>query len=143
MAPMLRVPHVAEPTTRPGALVALGATAAVVTTAAIAPGVTRYGPPCPFHSMTGLDCPGCGATRALVALTRGDVAAAFGHNLFVVASLPLLFVVWVYWLRSSRAGATWPAWLRSPAPLALWAGAGIAFAIARNLPVSFVDPLRP
>lgn len=142
MAPMLRVPNVAEPTTRPRALVALGATAAVVATAAIAPGVTRYGPPCPFHSMTGLDCPGCGATRALVALIRGDVAAAVGHNAFMVASLPLLFVVWVCWLRSSRFGAVWPAWLRSSVPVAAWAGVGIAFAVARNLPVRFLEPLR-
>jgi hypothetical protein len=139
---MLRVPNVAEPTTRPGALVALGATAAVVATAAIAPDITRYGPPCPLHSMTGLDCPGCGATRALVALTRGDVAAAFGHNVFIVASLPLLFVVWVCWLRSSRFGAVWPTWLRSCVPVAAWAGVGIVFAVARNLPVPYFEPLR-
>jgi hypothetical protein len=141
MTPM-RDLALAEPTTRSGALVALGATAAAVTTAAVAPSIARYGPPCPFHSMTGLDCPGCGATRAVLALTRGDVAAALGHNVFIVASLPLLVVVWVSWLRSSRFGVAWPAWLRSALPLAVWAGVGLAFAVARNLPVPFLEPLR-
>lgn len=139
MASMLPV---TVPTTRSGAVAALGAAAAVVATAAVAPSVTRYGPPCPFHAMTGLDCPGCGATRAVLALTRGDVAAAFGHNVFIVASLPLLVVVWVCWLRASRFGAAWPSRLRSTVPVAVWAGVGIAFAVARNLPVPFLEPLR-
>ena len=135
---------VAEPTTpRPGALTTLGATAAVVATAAVAPGIARYGPPCPVHAMTGLHCPGCGATRAVLALTRGDLAAAFGHNVFVVASLPVLALVWVCWYRANRHGTTWPTWLRSSVPLVVWAGVGIAFAVARNLPVSFLAPLRP
>jgi hypothetical protein len=60
----------------------------------------------------------------------------------MVASLPLLVVVWVCWLRASRFGAAWPARLRSPVPLAMWAGSGIAFAVARNLPVTFLEPLR-
>ena len=29
--------------------------------------------PCPFHALTGLYCPGCGGTRALAALARGQV----------------------------------------------------------------------
>ena len=135
---------VATPATpRPGALTTLGAAAVAVATAAVAPGITRLVPPCPVHSMTGLDCPGCGTTRAVLALTRGDVAAAFGHNAFMVASIPLLAIVWVCWYRASRPGATWPPLLRSPVPLALWAGAGIAFAVARNLPLPVFDPLRP
>ena len=135
---------VAEPTTpRPGALTTLGAAAVVVATAAVAPGITRYVPPCPVHSMTGLDCPGCGTTRAVLALTRGDVAAAFGHNVFMVASLPLLAVVWVCWYRASRRGDDLAAVLRSPVPLAIWAGVGVAFAVARNLPLPFFEPLRP
>lgn len=43
-------------------------------------------PPCPFHALTGLQCPGCGGTRALHALLHGDVGAAVRFN-------PLLFVV--------------------------------------------------
>lgn len=31
---------------------------------------------CLFHRVTGLDCPGCGMTRAFAALLRGDLGAA-------------------------------------------------------------------
>jgi hypothetical protein len=40
-------------------------------------------PWCPFHELTGLNCPGCGAARALHALVHLDVRAALGANLFV------------------------------------------------------------
>ena len=43
--------------------------------------------PCPFHLLTGLDCPGCGGTRALWSLLHLRVADALGYN----AALTLLF----------------------------------------------------
>lgn len=56
-----------------------------------APSGNRFYPQCVFHSVTGLDCPGCGTTRALHALLHGDVAAAFRFNpmLFVMAAVAL------------------------------------------------------
>ena len=49
--------------------------------------------PCPFHSLTGIQCPGCGMTRACLATGRGDVAAAWHYHPFVFilvsAALPL------------------------------------------------------
>ena len=36
--------------------------------------------PCPFHALTGLPCPLCGSTHALLALAHGDLRAAFGWN---------------------------------------------------------------
>lgn len=55
------------------------------------PGGNRFYPQCFFHSVTGLDCPGCGTTRALHSLLHGDVAAAFRFNpmLFVMAAVAL------------------------------------------------------
>lgn len=37
---------------------------------------------CPVHALTGHDCPGCGMTRALMALARGDVAASVRQHPF-------------------------------------------------------------
>lgn len=49
-------------------------------------------PPCPFRLLTGLECPGCGAGRAVVSLAAGDLPAAFDHNPLFVTLLPILFV---------------------------------------------------
>ena len=43
--------------------------------------------PCIFQSITGLLCPSCGATRAIISLFRGDFAAAVSYNAFVVFML--------------------------------------------------------
>ena len=36
--------------------------------------------PCPFHLLTGIDCPGCGMTRACIALARGEIGRALQYN---------------------------------------------------------------
>jgi hypothetical protein len=33
--------------------------------------------PCPFKYLTGIDCPGCGFQRAVIALLRGDLHQSF------------------------------------------------------------------
>ncbi len=38
--------------------------------------------PCPFFAMTGIGCPGCGMTRACLALTQGDLSAAWRFHPF-------------------------------------------------------------
>jgi hypothetical protein len=35
---------------------------------------------CPFHRLTGLDCPGCGMTRAGAAMLTGDFRQALAHH---------------------------------------------------------------
>lgn len=46
--------------------------------------------PCPFHSITGLYCPGCGSQRAIHLLLHGDIAGAFRFNPLMVLTLPIL-----------------------------------------------------
>lgn len=41
-------------------------------------------PKCPLKHLTGYDCPGCGATRALHAVLHGDIYGAIRYNLFLV-----------------------------------------------------------
>jgi hypothetical protein len=47
-------------------------------------------PRCPLRTLTGWECPGCGSTRALSALARGDLAAAWRFNPLAVAGTVLL-----------------------------------------------------
>ena len=44
---------------------------------------------CPFKYLTGLDCPGCGFQRALIALFQGDVSKSFA---LYPPTIPLLIV---------------------------------------------------
>lgn len=57
------------------------------------PNDSAFFPRCPFLSLTGYQCPGCGSQRAIHALLHGDFAAAWGKNALLVASLPLLFLL--------------------------------------------------
>lgn len=45
---------------------------------------------CPFKAITGIPCPGCGMTRAVLSVARGDFDAAYHDNPFVFL---LLFIV--------------------------------------------------
>ena len=45
-------------------------------------------PKCPFKTLTGWSCPGCGIQRAFYAVLHGDFRAAVGYNWFLVFSLP-------------------------------------------------------
>lgn len=50
--------------------------------------------PCPFRSITGLMCPGCGSQRAVHDLLHLRIREAFGHNALLVIALPVLAVQW-------------------------------------------------
>ena len=98
---------------------------------------------CPWLTMTGTYCPGCGGLRAVNDLTRGDVASAASSNLLFVSSIPVL--VWM-WARS--LGQRWRGTQNHPLPHVLVtaaATAGVlltfAFWLLRNL--SFASWLAP
>jgi hypothetical protein len=58
--------------------------------------------PCLFHLATGLQCPGCGLTRASLALLRGDVQSAYNFNQLVFY-VPLFLVAVFLSKRSKHA----------------------------------------
>jgi hypothetical protein len=47
-------------------------------------------PPCLFHKLTGLYCPGCGSLRALHQLLHGHLLTALSLNPLMVLMLPFL-----------------------------------------------------
>ena len=49
--------------------------------------------PCPFHALTGLECPGCGVTRMCLALLELDPGAAWRANQGLFVLLPFLAVL--------------------------------------------------
>ena len=58
--------------------------------------LTGFGIPCVIKKVTGLQCPGCGMTRAMVALIHGDLPGAYEYNSLSITLLPLLAVYLCY-----------------------------------------------
>ncbi|MCC8425200.1 DUF2752 domain-containing protein [Mucilaginibacter sp. UR6-11] len=57
--------------------------------------------PCPFKWLTGIDCPGCGFQRAVIALLKGNVHESF---LLYPPAIPLLLILACY-LAAGYAGS--------------------------------------
>ena len=97
------------------------------------PALTSLYPACPFHLYFGIDCPGCGATRALAALLRGHLTEALHLNTLFVLLLPIALAGAIEsYRRAILPGAfRWP---QPPTP-ALFAtiAATVVFTVARNL----------
>ncbi len=91
-------------------------------------------PPCPFLSVTGLWCPLCGGTRAMEALSGGDVAAALGFNLLVVVAVPLVLAEWVRWTAGRARGRPTSFMNVSSRALAVVAALALLYMVVRNLP---------
>lgn len=96
---------------------------------------------CP-SSMLGISCPGCGGLRAVNDLTHLDLAAAASSNLLFVASVPLVLVALVVWVRDRWLGVDRS--LFGLVPVRAWQLAGlvaVVFTVARNLPFgSYLAP---
>jgi Protein of unknown function (DUF2752) len=94
----------------------------------------RGGPTiCPFKLATGLDCPGCGGTRAAHDLMRGDLIGALDHNVLAVIAIPLILWGLFTWLTSALGGPK----LRTFSPSTRWTVVAVvvlvAFWVVRNL----------
>lgn len=48
--------------------------------------------PCIFKKVTGLNCPGCGITRASLSLLDGNIYQAFRWNMLIFIIIPLYFI---------------------------------------------------
>lgn len=47
---------------------------------------------CPFKAVTGIPCPGCGMTRAVMSALRGDFREAFRYHPLWIVAVPLVLV---------------------------------------------------
>ncbi len=111
-------------------VVAAGTALAVV--ALVDPNQAGHYPSCPFLSVTGLYCPGCGSLRAVHALSRLDLGRAVSLNPLAMVLLPVVAMLWARWAARCLGRGGPP----RAAPRAIWAlfGVVVAFTVARNLP---------
>ena len=91
-------------------------------------------PACPFHAITGLNCPGCGMTRGFNALFQGNILGALHFN----ALIPFFTILFSYFalsllLVSIRGyGLDWK--IFSPKIVMSFLFFTIIYAVTRNLP---------
>lgn len=117
-----------------GALAGVGAAFAYV--AAFDPRTPGHYPVCPFLSVTGLLCPGCGGLRSAYAFAHGDLGAALGANALAVVLFVLFAVFWCHWLGRAVRGRP----VTLPARLRPWHGYAVlalvaVFTVVRNTPL--------
>ena len=92
-------------------------------------------PKCPFYTLTGFNCPGCGSQRALHAILHGDLTAAVNYNLLFVVSLPFIAAYFGLKLRSIIKGGGMGLYLFDhPNAPALAVLLVLIFWVVRNLP---------
>ncbi len=104
------------------------------------PGTHGFYPVCLFHKLTGLNCPGCGGTRAAYQLLHGHLLNALRDNALFILTLVALMVRGVWF--AARKICHQPATLAVP-PKVMWAFLviAVAFSVLRNLPAfSFLSP---
>ncbi len=104
------------------------------------PATHKIYPACQFHQLTGLNCPGCGMTRAAYALLHGEFLAALHDNALFVFALGALAIRggWLGWnkLRGRVNGGFFPAKF-----LWLLLVVALVFTVLRNLPdFAFLSP---
>jgi|SRR5215469_14151778 len=104
------------------------------------PTKNNFYPVCQFHLLTGLYCPGCGATRATYQLLHGNLLAALHFNALYVVALAAFAARGIWFLK--RRYYRQPVRFFIP-PGALWTflAAAIVFVVLRNMPAfSFLAP---
>jgi hypothetical protein len=108
----------------------LGACAYVI---AVDPNHSSAYPQCPTKLLTGLDCPLCGATRAVHSLLRADLRGALDHNLLFVLLLPFIAYAFVAWTATRMGHPMKPIpmsskWVNIPLAVVL-----VVFTVVRNV----------
>lgn len=53
---------------------------------------------CPFHKITGLYCPGCGITRMIINITKGNFYQAFRYNPLLFILIPIAILLFINYL---------------------------------------------
>ena len=121
----------------------LVAVAGAVTLYAVAPGGDSYYPRCLLYVTTGWYCPGCGSLRAFHALLHGRFAEAVDLNAWTMLVLPFGIA---YCARQFYTAVRYDRYWTSRAVTAVafvLLAAGLAFGVARNLPVHALAWLAP
>jgi hypothetical protein len=91
-------------------------------------------PSCVVKLTTGLDCPGCGGTRAFWYLMHGNLPEAVRHHAMAVFAAPFLVWLYVAWAVRRVSGRALPVPTVSAKTISIFLAAWMVFMVLRNLP---------
>jgi len=124
--------------TKKGNLILIGSVFAAVLLGILAVGVFKFElvgllPPCPFNSLFGIRCAGCGATRSLSSLFHGKFWAAIYFNpLFVIALFIFLLCFIKFIFKALKQNYTPPTYKLSNIKIIAIAVIIVCFIVVRN-----------
>lgn len=93
-----------------------------------------YTSTCIVKLTTGLDCPGCGGTRAFWYLMHGNVPEAARHHAIAVFAAPFLVWLYVAWAVRLVWGRQLPMPRITTKTIGVFLAAWMVFMVMRNLP---------
>ena len=96
------------------------------------PTLSKFFPKCPFYSLLGLKCPGCGTQRAIHAMLNGDLAGAAHYNALLLVALPLIGL----YLLADVLKKRWPGLnnaLNHPVSIGILLVTVVAWLVLRNI----------
>lgn len=106
---------------------------------------SQYGfyPRCMLYVMTGIYCPGCGASRATYQLLHGHVLTAMHYNVLFVLSLPFAAFYSLRWVVCWMNGRPAPPMIIQPKWLIAGGVVLFIFTVLRNIPIAPFTLLAP
>ena len=104
---------------------------------------SSFYPPCPFHGLTGLYCPGCGSLRALHKLLHFQITGAFDYNPLMVLSIPFLLYSFFSYMLFIFTGRQFPKVFIPSIYIWILLGIVILFGIFRNITIYPFTMLAP
>ena len=92
---------------------------------------TDFGLGCYIHDIFGINCPACGITRMLLAISRLDLKTAFSYNRFMFISLPYIVyeIVYMFYINESKK----PMNKVNKIILYIWVGLFVLWGVVRNM----------
>ena len=107
------------------------------------PATSGMFPPCPFHYLTGLYCPGCGSLRAMHQLLHGNLEAAWAMNPLTVVLLPFVGYGLAAEALLQIRGRRLTGWILPGFWIQVLCGVIVVFGVVRNLPIYPFNLLAP
>lgn len=96
---------------------------------------------CPIKKVTGLYCPGCGVTRMLLSILKGNFYQAFRYNPLIFILLPFFIIYYLDYLYCSTKKKK-PSFSRlEPGIWYVLITIFLVYGVLRNIPI--FDFLRP